>query len=92
MKLERVSDGDLQSIALAVKGKRKRLGRVLGVTDDQLDSIVEENPRDVSEQSYQILRSWKSGKGSGATYNELAQALLDRTVLMESVMTKYCLK
>ena len=30
-------------------------------------------------------------KGSEATYNALAQALLDRTVMMTAVMEEYCL-
>lgn len=86
-----VTSGDLLKIASAVKGKRKRLGRALGITDDQLDGIEEENRQNVSEQSYQILQKWKSAKGRRATYNELAQALLDRTVVMTNVVTEHCL-
>lgn len=86
------SISDLVSIADAVKGKRKRLGRALGLTDDQVGTIVEENRGKVEEQSYQILLKWKSAKGRNATYIELAQALIDRTVDMRTVMEEHCLK
>ncbi|XP_078348736.1 uncharacterized protein LOC144633749 isoform X2 [Oculina patagonica] len=95
VKLENVKSGsisDLVSIADAVKGKRKRLGRALGLTDDQVGTIVEENRGKVEEQSYQILLKWKSAKGRNATYIELAQALIDRTVDMRTVMEEHCLK
>lgn len=91
LKAGRVSPKDLYGIAHAVKGKRKRLGRALGVSDDQIDTVVEENRSKVSEQSYQIFQKWMQQKGSHATYDALAQALLDRTVMMTSVMKDYCL-
>ena len=62
------------------------------MSDDDLDKIVEENKGDISEQSYQIVRKWRqSNKKTDITYNALAQALLDRTVKMDIVMSKFCL-
>ena len=87
-----VSDGDLRVIAKAVIGKRKRFGRALGLKDEDLDGIVEENPRDTSEQSYQILRKWKQSRSqSEASYYAIAQALCDRTVDMEALCQTSCL-
>ncbi|XP_020608713.1 uncharacterized protein LOC110047308 isoform X3 [Orbicella faveolata] len=91
LKAGRVSKDDLSRIAHAVKQSRKRLGRALGVSDDQIDTEVEEHRSDIYEQSYQILLKWVQKKGNQATYDALAQALLDRTVMMKSVMEKYCL-
>lgn len=91
LKAGSLSKDDLRHIAHAVKRSRKRLGRALGVSDDQIDTEVEEHRSDVDEQSYQILLKWFQKKGNQATYDALAQALLDRTVMMKSVMEKYCL-
>jgi len=91
LKAGSLSKDDLRHIAHAVKRSRKRLGRALGVSNDQIDTEVEEHRSDVDEQSYQILLKWVQKKGNQATYDALAQALLDRTVMMKSVMEKYCL-
>lgn len=82
-----VTDEDLQLIADAVKVKRKRFGRALGLGDDDLDGIVIENPGIIYEQSYQILRKWKQSRPrqSDASYYAIAQALCDRTVDMKRV-------
>ena len=91
LKTGRVSKDELSRIADAVKRSRRRLGRALGVPDDQIDTEVEQHRSDVYEQSYQILLKWFQRKASQATYNALAQALLDRTVMLTSVMNDYCL-
>lgn len=86
-----VSEGDLQNISLKVQRKRKRVGRALGLDDDNLDVIEEEHRDDISEQSYQILLKWKRKSGTEATYHALARALCDRTVMMKHVLDGYCL-
>lgn len=87
-----IDDRALQAISHDVKGKRKRLGRALGLRDDRLDDIEEENPKDAPEQSYQILRAWRNKNGKNASYCALAQALYDRTVNLSRVVTDLCLK
>ncbi|KAJ7361989.1 hypothetical protein OS493_013075 [Desmophyllum pertusum] len=82
---------DLQSIANAVKGKRKRLGRALGLEDNDVEQIVDENRGKIYEQSYQILQKWCQAYGHEATYSVLAQALNDRTVNMGTVAATFCL-
>ena len=86
----RVNNTDLPSIANEVKGKRQRLGRALGLNDNDVEQLVKEN-QNISEQSYQILRKWREANGSKATYEALAQALHDRTVDMKIVVTNFCL-
>ena len=85
-----VSRDDLRGIADAVKQKRKRFGRALGISDDDIKTVVEEHQSNISEQSYQILQKWVQNERQ-ATYNVLAQALLDRTVMMRSIMKEFCL-
>lgn len=87
-----IDDSALHAISHAVKGKRKRLGRALGLKEDRLDDIEEENPKDAPEQSYQILRAWRNAKGKNASYCALAQALYDRTVSLSRVVMDLCLK
>lgn len=86
-----VSEGDLQNISLKVQRKRKRVGRALGLDDDNLDVIEEEHRDDISKQSYQILLRWKQKSGTEATYHALARALCDHTVMMKHVLDGYCL-
>lgn len=87
-----VSRDDLTSISYDVKGKRKRLGRALGITDPVLVGIVDDCRGDSDEQSLKILRKWQTANGTKATYRKLAEALLDRTVELKIVVTQYCLK
>ena len=86
-----VSEGDLQNISFKVQRKRKRVGRALGLDDDNLDVIEEEYRDNISEQSYQILLKWKRKRGTEATYHALSRALCDRTVMMKHVLDGYCL-
>lgn len=44
-----VSDEDLTDIGAKVQGKRKRLGRALGLKDHELDVIERENPKKIHE-------------------------------------------
>lgn len=86
-----VSYEDLQNISSKVQRKRKRVGRALGLDDDNLDVIEEEYRDNISEQSHQILLKWKRKRGTEATYHALARALCDRTVMMKHVLDGYCL-
>ena len=91
LKQGRVSKEDLQNISSKVQRKRKRVGRALGLDDDNLDVIEEEHRDNISEQSYQILLKWMQKRGTEVTYHALARALCDRTVMMKHVLNDYCL-
>ena len=82
----------LPDIANAVMDKCKRLGRALGVKDARIDEIVMNYPKNVNEQSIQILSAWKLANCDGASYYSLAQALYDRTVKLGLVVNEFCLK
>ena len=49
MKRGPVSDEDLTDIGAKVQGKRKRLGRALGLKDHELDVIERENTKKIHE-------------------------------------------
>ena len=75
-----------------VKEKRKRICRaLLGVqsADSVLaDTVLTEH---IEEQTFGIFMRWKQSKGSLATYEALAKALLDRTVKLNQVVADFCL-
>jgi len=79
------------AIARAITERSKRLGRALGVSDDNIDTIVRENKSSPNEQAFQILQKWIQKEGSNANYSELAKALLDRTVMRKDVIHDFCL-
>ena len=89
-----VQDQDIRKISYsaAVKEKRKRICRaLLGVenADSHLADIAQN--QDIEEQTYQIFRKWKQSKPrTFVTYQALAQALLDRTVNLDQVVTDFC--
>lgn len=51
---------------------------------------MEDNANDTNEQSFQILEKWIQSNGAKATYDVLAQALYDRTVMLNDVVEEYC--
>ena len=92
VKQQKIGEIDLIKIGHEITKKRYRLGRVLGVEDDELKQIKEDYPEKSLEQSLRILKRWLEMKGSLATYTALAKALLDRTVALKSVLQKFCLE
>lgn len=90
LKKLRISDEDHRDISRRVASKRRRLGRALGLGDEDLEAIMEDNANATNEQSYQILQKWMQSNGAKATYYALAQALYDRTVMLGDVVEVYC--
>ena len=92
VKQQEIRESDLMKIGNEITKQRCRLGRVLGVEDGELEQIKEDYPEKSLEQSFRILKRWMEIKGSDATYTALAEALLDRTVALKSVLEKFCLE
>ena len=84
-----VSEEDLWYISSKVWPRLKKVGRALGLGDDDLDVIGKEYSEEKSDKSYQILLKWMHKRGSEATYHALARALCDRTVMMKHVLNGY---
>ena len=55
-----------------------KLGRVLGVEDNEIQRIKEEQRDDLKETAFQVLKRWRELKGTGATKSVLRQALNER--------------
>ena len=93
LKPGRVDQADLLAIASEVQEERKRFGRALGVKDNDLHRIEQENPENIAEQSYKILTEWNQGRiGKDASYYAIAQALCDRTVKRPGLVSKFCVR
>lgn len=71
------SDRELQGLcdSIADNNKYARLGRELGVKDNDIKRIKEEQNSDLLETSFQTLKRWREMKGKGATKGVLRQAL-----------------
>lgn len=71
------NDRELQSLcdSIADNNKYARLGRELGVNDNEIKRIKEEQNSDLLETSFQTLKRWRELKGKGATKGVLRQAL-----------------
>ncbi len=53
----------------------KNIGRLLGISPNELDKIAKENESDLFEQSYQLIYCWQRREGSGATLGALFKAI-----------------
>ena len=67
----------------------QRLGRALGLRDEDLDEI-EADVKGAYEKSYAMLKKWTQVKGSLATYDVLARSLGHETVQRNELMSEYC--
>ena len=81
-----MSEVDLQGIAENLGNQWLWVGRLLSLDDSLLERIKEENPRNMSECSYQMLDAWTKKYGVNATYNWLALVLLHIVVQLRSVL------
>lgn len=71
------SDKVLQDLCgyIAHRNHYAHLGRVLGVEDNEIQRIKEEQRDDLKETAFQVLKRWRELKGTGATKSVLRQAL-----------------
>ncbi|XP_070575926.1 receptor-interacting serine/threonine-protein kinase 3-like [Ptychodera flava] len=80
-----VTPKDLIAISKALGSHWKNLGRTLGFTDPQIDTIeIDHFHYGCQEQGYQMMYRWYQKTGSGATHGKLAEALnaIDRPDLV----------
>ena len=71
------SDKVLQDLCgyIAHGNRYAQLGRALGVEDNEIQRIKEEQRDDLKETAFQTLKRWRELKGMGATKSVLRQAL-----------------
>lgn len=88
---ETLTDEELQRLcpALAAKNAYRRVGRMLGVRDRDIDIIREETRGDPKESAFQTLKKWTELKGNDATRQQLSLALgrIERQDLVDEITT-----
>lgn len=82
-------DKELLSLAREIKSIWRPLGVVLGLTNATMDEIHEDNPK-VLDKSYTMLRKWKESRGSGASYQNLAEGLDNEVFKRHDLVERYC--
>lgn len=86
-----LTDAELQRLcpALAAKNAYRRVGRMLGVRDRDIDIIREETRGDPKESAFQTLKKWTELKGNDATRQQLSLALgrIERQDLVDVITT-----
>ncbi|CAD5117651.1 DgyrCDS6404 [Dimorphilus gyrociliatus] len=73
---EMVSVGMGQYVSSNLGSLWKRVGRILGLTDADLDYIDLDNLI-ASEKAYDMIRKWRQSRGREASYKALAMALVN---------------
>lgn len=87
---EILTDAELQKLcpALAAKNSYRRVGRMLGVRDRDIDIMKEETRGDPKESAFQTLKKWTELKGKDATRQQLCLALrrIERQDLVDEII------
>ncbi|XP_062580583.1 uncharacterized protein LOC134242510 [Saccostrea cucullata] len=78
LKSETLTDAQFQDLCpeLAASNNYRRVGRMLGVRDSDIEIINEQNRGDPKEAAFQTLKKWRELKGKEATKQRLREALL----------------
>lgn len=87
--MESISTSCLINLAFDLSGDWKKLARVLDLADD-VQRICEDYRRNVFEQAYRMLQTWKQRNGSLATYQVLGKALRKSVMSRNDLAQKYC--
>jgi len=80
---------ELEELGIEIGTMWKTLGRRLGIEDAVLSEIEFVN-EELSKKAYQLLRRWRTQKGSEATYQALYDALKHPLVGRLDLAEKYC--
>ena len=90
-KLRKVADIDILNLASEITSQKwKVIGRILGLTDPQLDQIEINKQNDVYEQCYEMLKTWRNNQSSAATCEQLKEALCHKIVMKNEVAERFC--
>ena len=80
---------DHQGLSNSISKGWRKLGRLLGIREEDLDDI-DERGRDFCERAYQMLRLWKEKNASNATYRFLCQALCHEYLNRRDLAEYFC--
>ena len=87
--MESISTSCLINLAFDLSTDWKKLARVLDLAD-QVQRISEDYRRNVFEQAYRMLQTWKQRNGSLATFQALGEALGKSVMSRKDLAQKYC--
>lgn len=87
--MESITTTCLIDLAFDLSVDWKTLARVLGLSEE-VSRICDDYKRNVFEQAYRMLQTWKRRNGSQATYQALGEALSHDVVSRNDLAQKYC--
>jgi len=58
--------------------------------DDEVLQDIDQRYHQLSEKGYHMLKHWREKKGSGATYQDLFEALKHKLVHRQDLAEKFC--
>ena len=87
--MESITTTCLIDLAFDLSDDWKKLAHVLGLSGE-VSRICDDYRRNVFEQAYRMLQTWKGKKGSQATYQVLREALAHEAVLRNDLVQEYC--
>ena len=82
---------DHQGLSNSISKDWRKLGRQLGILEEDLDNI-DEGRHDLYEKAYRMLRLWKENNASNATYRFLCQALCHEYLNRRDLAERFCFR
>jgi len=87
--LARIADVDMITLAGKIPVKWKVIARLLGL-DDSCISQIEIDNKDVYEQCYAMLNTWKRSCQTDKTCEQLEKALSHEIVMRKDLVPGFC--
>ncbi|KAJ7381111.1 hypothetical protein OS493_004709 [Desmophyllum pertusum] len=87
--MESVSTSCLIDLAFDLSVDWRKLARALGLANE-VQRIGEDYRKNVIEQAYRMLQTWKQRNGTQATYQGLGEALTTQVLSRNDLAQKYC--
>ncbi len=84
------TDEDMQRLAKEIPKDWRNLGRRLLENNEAALDAIDKNNEDCYEKAYSMLLKWKRGKGSGATFRVLHDALCHDLVNRKDLAEQCC--
>ena len=72
----KLKDGDVSKVAQELAGNAYRLGRFLGISQNTIRLIKEDNPVNITTQTCKMLNWWRKNKPANATRQNLCDGLV----------------
>ena len=83
------SNEELEYLSQELSGKWKTLGGRLGFSPAAISNYDGDNPK-LTDKAFNMLKDWKQGQGSKATYTVLNKALCHKLVNCKLLAEQFC--